>query len=374
MTDYQKMLKCLDPFDLKDCFIAGGAVLSRVTKTNINDWDIYPKSKDSAVDICIKLLSDGAYVVNVTDRAITFKHNNHTNLKGERSIIQVMTFGSFDSPETIFDAFDFTVCMGAYDCDNKEYFFSDYFWPDVASKTLRFNPNTKFPLASQIRVSKYREKGFFIGKGESAKIALAVSAKGIPSSWGELESQLGGVYGKSLKLQTEGVEFSLDKAFEVLSDLDSHVTISNEEDFSWVSDQEIEALIKYEPVVLYNGWQVQGETVVKFYIDDRVAKLGVEIIDRPLDECPVRFVKAYKYVKLCEGGYQGAVYSGHHNGVVYRPFEKTSYEMYPYLFSYIKPKEHTSGIQCEVKIPIEDLVEVHCDKYISKSIIMGDIE
>lgn len=373
MTDYQKMLKYLDPFDIKGCFIAGGAVLSRVTKTEINDWDVYPKSKDAAVDTCIQLMSDGAYVVNVTDRAITFKHNNHTNLKGERSIIQVMTFDSFDSPETIFDAFDFTVCMGAYDCDNKEYFFSDYFWPDVAGKTLRFNPNTKFPLASQIRVSKYREKGFFIGKGESAKIALAVSAKGIPSSWDELESQLGGVYGKSLKLQTEGVEFSLDKAFEVLSDLDSHVTMSNGEDFSWVSDQEIEALIKQEPVVLYDGWQVQGETVVKSSIDNRVAELGVDIIDRPLDECPVRFVKAYKYVKPCEGGYQGAVYSGHHNGVVYKPFEKTSYERHPYLFSYIKPTEHTSGIQCDVKIPIEDLVEVHYDKYVSKSIIMGDI-
>lgn len=375
---YEKLLKELDPIGLEGCFIAGGAVLSKVTKTDIADYDIYPKTKKDALEVCLALLDNSSFVVNVTDRAITFKCNYVHSNTGERAIFQVMTFDVFPTAQSIFDFFDFSVCMGACDCDTKEYHFGDTFWPDVASKNIRFNPKTKYPLASMIRLDKYKAKGYYVGKGEASKVALAVAAKGIPTSWEELESQLGGIYGKSIKVQVEGEEFTLDRAYKVLSDLEFNVKYSTEGEFSWVGVDELEILLSEEPLVIYEGgWKVSDGSLVACGFDDRILELpNTSVVEKPMSECPVRFIKAYKYVKPNgDGGYKGAVWSGNHNDVVYKPFEKTVYEKDPYLFTYQKPQDKNhAGLLCEVRIPVEDLVrEDYGNKYISKSIIMGEI-
>lgn len=375
-------LRKLDPTGLCGCYIAGGAVLSRVTKTEIADWDIYPKTKEAALDICLTLLEDNCFVLNITDRAITFKSNNLVADNGERQILQVMTFGVFPTTQSIFNFFDFSVCMGAYDCDSEEYTFSDDFWPDVASKTLRFNPSTKYPLASLIRLGKYRKKGYEIGKGETAKIALAVADKGVPTSWEELESQLGGVYGKSIKiLAGEDKEFTLEKAYEILSDLEYNLEYFDEDVFDWVKEDELEVIFSEEPLVVYTGdsgdWIVEGSALEPFSVDERIFELpNTNFVEKPLSECPVKFIKAYKQVREDDkGDLIGAVYTGNHNGVIYRPFEKTSYDKEPYLFSYVKPQTLPFGkikfFQHEVMIPAEDLVKEQYGKYISKSMILG---
>jgi len=388
-----KNLRELDPIGLEGCFIAGGAVLSRVTKAEVVDWDIYPKTKEAALDICLTLVDNGCFVLNITDRAITFKSNYLIADNGERQTLQVMTFDVFPTAQDIFDFFDFTVCMGAYDCDTKDYTFEESFWPDVASKTLRFNPKTKYPLASLIRLGKYRKKGYEIGKGETAKVALAVASKGLPTSWEELESQLGGVYGKSIKVLTEDEGFTIDRAYEVLSDLEFNVTYSDEGDFTWVTDEELKVILSIEPLVVYGGvqeapndplattlgstsWVVEEGDLVPFACDDNVFDLpNTRVIEKPLSECPVKFIKAYKHLKKdSNGSYVGAVYNGNHNGVTYKPFEKTSYDKDPYLFSYVKkPKVSVNTFVSEVRIPVEDLVSQDSRKYTSKSIIVGEI-
>ena len=100
--------------DLKGCFVAGGEILSIVTKTPVNDYDIYPKSRKDALDILIELINEReCFVVSYSDRAITLKQN--TNMRGEeRPTVQVMIFDTFESAEKIFEFFDFTVCMGAF--------------------------------------------------------------------------------------------------------------------------------------------------------------------------------------------------------------------------------------------------------------------
>lgn len=369
-----KALKELDPVGLSGCFIAGGAVLSRVTKTKVSDWDIYPKTKKDALDACLILLENGCFVLNVTDRAITFKSNYLLKDNGERQTLQVMTFDVFPTAQDIFNFFDFSVCMGAYDCDSKEYHFDENFWPDVASKTLRFNPNTRYPLASLIRIGKYRKKGYEIGKGETAKVALAVASKGLPTSWEELGSQLGGVYGKSIKVIAEG-DFTIDKAYDILSGLEFNLKYSKEDDFSWVGAAELEVILSEEPVVYYEGWKVEDGSLVSSSVADSVFDLpNTSIIEKPLSECPIKYIKAWKYVKSKgDGTYEGAVWTGNHNGVVYKPFQKTLYEKEPYLFAYVKPQNNHKGLACEVRLPVEDLVKEEFGKYITKSIIMGDI-
>lgn len=380
-----KRIKPLGELSVSGCFVAGGAVLSRVTKSEIADYDLYPKSKESAISLCAELLDQGAYVVNLSDRAITFKHNKLHNKVGERVIIQVMTFDTFETPEKIFEFFDFSVCMGAFDCDSEEYTFHEDFWPDVTSKTLRFNPKTNFPLASLIRTQKYNTKGYVCGKGEMAKVALAVADRGLPESWEDLETLIGGVYGKALKLDAGEEEFTLEKAYEVLGDLEVSLVEDFEEDWGFIKEDTLEMIFSEDTYTIYetNNLQfvVKGEALVTApEVDSGLEEfLGDRVSFKPLSESPVKYLVAYKQLtKTSPEEYIGGVWTGNHNGVTYSPFQKTCYDKEPYLFSYQNPKYLQKGKPwAEVKIPVEDLVDngvfADAQKYTSKSMILGEI-
>lgn len=234
------------PFRLKGCYLAGGAILSVVTKKEVSDYDIYPKSKENLIDIFFHLEDEDCFVVNVSDRAITWKSNSVTNDKGERAIIQVMTFDNFDNPAKIFDFFDFSVCMGAFDTDTNEYHFHPDFWPSVSSRTLYFNPNTRYPLNSAIRVGKYTAKGYYLPKAESIKMSLSVINNGMPSSWDELENAIGGTYGKSVKINSEGKDFSYQNALELLDSMSLDFDYQDE-DYSDINAEILEQYISEGP-------------------------------------------------------------------------------------------------------------------------------
>lgn len=209
------------PFgSLEKCYIAGGAILSTVTKTDIVDYDIYPKTKKDAIDIIVFLLEEDCFVLNLSDRAVTLKCNSIKNENDERVIVQVMMFDDFETPEKIFEFFDFSVCMGAFDCDSKEYIFHKDFWVDVASKTLRFNPKTKFPLNSMMRISKYRNKGYILPTSEMIRMSLTLMQSNMPTSWDDLEKVIGGTYGRQVKLHTKDLKFSVENAIQFFDDLD----------------------------------------------------------------------------------------------------------------------------------------------------------
>lgn len=237
---------------LSGCYVAGGCILSLATRTDINDYDVYPKSKDALIEIVETLLDDGCFVVNISDKAITFKTNNILNSKKERAIIQVMTYDSFETPQKIFENFDFTVCMGAYDCDTKEYTFDPNFYPDIASKSLRVNTKTKFPLNSLLRVNKYHSKGFFISKAELIKLSLAILEKGMPTSWEQIETEIGGTYGRELQLSHEGLEFNLENLISVLdtlSDADFSILEYDKADqYSEIDSDTLLAISKIKPL------------------------------------------------------------------------------------------------------------------------------
>jgi hypothetical protein len=207
------------PFSVPGCYLAGGAILSTVTKTEISDYDLYPKSKEAMITLFYILQESNCFVVNYSDRAVTWKCNDVVKDNGERGIIQVMTFDTFENPEKIFDFFDFSVCMGAFDTDTLEYHFHKDFWPSVASRTLYFNPKTKYPLNSLTRVSKYTSKGYHLPKTQSIKMSLAVINSGMPTSWEELEAAIGGSYGRQIKIMVTDKEFSYEAALEILGDL-----------------------------------------------------------------------------------------------------------------------------------------------------------
>ena len=98
------------------------------------------------------------YVISKTNKAIMYSERVH-NID---ILVQCIYFKYFENPEKIFETFDFTICMAAFDFDTEEFVFHDDFFRNNMSKTLRFNPNTAYPIVSALRIEKYKNKCFKI--------------------------------------------------------------------------------------------------------------------------------------------------------------------------------------------------------------------
>lgn len=195
---------------LKGCYVAGGAITSTFTNRPIVDVDIYPKSW-AALEGAIQWAFDsGLWCVFASNRAMTF-----TSKKEDAPNVQIMTFDEFATSQKIFEAFDFTCCMGAYDLDTGSFEQHENFLLHCAQRFLSFNPLTRFPYASAWRVRKYEEKSFTIGKMEFHKILMACAEKPI-RSWDDLKEQVGGVYGEAFDIP-DGEEFSVAAAHRAMS-------------------------------------------------------------------------------------------------------------------------------------------------------------
>jgi len=201
-------------------FAAGGAVTSVFTNTEINDVDVYFKTKEDFERAVEGAYEDGLWCVSTSKRAVTFADANN--------IIQFMYFDFFSTAQDIFKAFDYTVVMGAFDYDSGEFVLHDDFLKHNAQRFLRFNAGTRYPLASATRVLKYQGRGYTIGRGDVLKIALACRGVKI-DSWEDLKDQIGGAYGEKVLLGSAGQEFSLSAAIDAL-------TVSDDGADLWVAN------------------------------------------------------------------------------------------------------------------------------------------
>lgn len=216
------------PLRFDDAFVAGGAVTSVFTGVNINDVDVYFKSRRAFETGVYQAYEDGLRCVAASKRAVTFAQGNQ--------IAQLMHFDYFPTAPDIFAAFDFTICMGALDLDacvkshwdgirlvtegeehpDSGFIFHPDFLKHNSQRFLKFNAGTRYPLASATRVLKYQQRGYTIGKGDIMKIALAVRGVKI-DNWDDLKDQIGGAYGDKVVLGNEDTPFTLDAAIEALT-------------------------------------------------------------------------------------------------------------------------------------------------------------
>lgn len=351
--------------DLPGCFIAGGAVLSAATKTETNDYDVYPKSNKSMIDAFYRLFDDSCYVVNISDRAVTFKSNTITNGKGERAVIQVMTYEEFPTAEKIFEHFDFTVCMGAFDCDTKTHTFHPDFYPDIASKTLRFNPRTRYPLNSLLRLTKYTAKGFFISKPEHIRMILTTISRGMPTTWQELESQIGGTYGREISLRCgEDKPFTLDAALEMLADISS---------FTFYEQQNELSEVESKPEYLKDLFSTSTKSVVVnsdgnyFIVDPETMVVQRQLVGIKPVNCVVlngTRLKGYKILKdNKDGTYGPGLYNTYGKKVVYALGQETIENNNPYLFVFstidtAKSRASRDRLLFEVSYDAADLKQI----------------
>lgn len=194
-----------------NCFLAGGAITSIFTRQEINDFDIYFRRAEDAFSF---ILDNGGWTIMETDKAFTIKH--------KKEMLQAIFFKYFSAAEEIFESFDFTVCMGAYDFQSEEFVLHEDFLKDNASRRLVFNSKTNFPLISALRVEKYKGKGYSISKKEFVKILLGISNLKI-DSYEKLKVHVGGMYGDDI---THLLNISEEKPFnleEITATMDNDI-------------------------------------------------------------------------------------------------------------------------------------------------------
>lgn len=210
MADYSAEARLIlaAAYPIKGAFCAGGAVTSVFTGNKINDVDVYFKSREAFELAVCQAYEDAFWCVASSKRAVTFSDNGR--------IVQLMHFDFFPTAADIFKAFDYTIVMGAYDYDAKDFVFHDDFLKHNSQRFLRFNHGTRFPLASATRVLKYQQRGYTIGKGDMLKIVMACRGVTI-NTWEQFKDQIGGAYGDKVVFGREDTPFTIEAAIEALA-------------------------------------------------------------------------------------------------------------------------------------------------------------
>ncbi len=260
------------------CIIAGGAITSVFTNTEINDYDIYFRSKEDFTKIFQEIYEqygdytpeydlgfDEAIAAVVTSKALLL-------FKGDTKI-QFIVNDFYQTPEQIFEHFDFSCCMGALTMQDETFVLHEDFLKHNAQKYLSFNPATLYPLVSALRVQKYKDKGYNISKAQMLRVLLAVNAKDI-SSWEVLLDEIGGMYGTPPdEIFDTTKDFNLDLAMEQLEN--AKITEKMQPNCS-VGAKEIAKVIKHaftdEYLKKLDLWHSIPEEVDDFFSNLDVAK------------------------------------------------------------------------------------------------------
>ena len=279
-SEYTTLIKLIDSNLVMDCLVrynvvlAGGCINSLFTNAPVHDLDLY----FSNIDDLLSFVSD-CYMakrmtsIHLTDKSITFK--------AEDIIYQCIYFKYFDNIKDIFNSFDFTVCMGAFDFRTGKFVFDKNFFRDVAKRNLVFNMNTDYPIVSELRIEKYINKGYTISNKERLKILFSVSQLEI-NDYKSFKSHIGGMYGSSFNdsiTLNDDEEFSmelminkLDKVDEIGNEnLDNGLFTIYTRDDLWETLHLINKKRKIFKIV-NRFYEVMGNSISEFYPTDEDLK------------------------------------------------------------------------------------------------------
>lgn len=148
--------------------------------------------------------------IGMTDKSIMFSGTD------SNPVMQCICFDTFATTQDIFDKFDFTINMGAFNFAEEVWEFDKRFMKHIAQKVLVLNPNTDYPIISMLRSDKYRARGYTISRRETMKLGVACSGLKI-ETWGDAKAHLSGMYGTNLEqLFNEKKPFSFELLFDKL--------------------------------------------------------------------------------------------------------------------------------------------------------------
>ena len=221
-----------------NCYIAGGAITSLFTGKEINDIDVYFKSKSELFKFLTEEM-DREYIVYVTKKAITYKTSNSET-------VQFVFMNYYDEAKDIFNDFDFTINMGAFDIQKDKFVLHKDFLKDNVNRRIVFNTSTAFPLVSGTRIRKYIMKGYEIDSLELTKILLTVNNLKI-NSFDNLEKHLGGMYGENILQFTKEEK---EKEFNLANVIDKLNRYYDEEHEFVRENAEMDSILNIEDSIL----------------------------------------------------------------------------------------------------------------------------
>lgn len=194
---YSIVKQCLDQvadqvysnFILNNCIIAGGCIVSEINNRGYNDIDVFFKNLKAA-RLFLKGLgvSESQYTIieekgenprieindsyccrvsNATKNSITF----------DKSKCQFI-FVNIGSPSYIMNMFDLDHVKSYIDCETKKIHFTPEAITSMASKSIQFSRNLKYPIKSFSRAIKYSSRGFQISYAEYLWIITKIIEKG----------------------------------------------------------------------------------------------------------------------------------------------------------------------------------------------------
>ena len=345
-----------------DCYIAGGAITSLFTGTEINDIDIYFKTKEELFK-CLCEHFECEYIIYISKKAITFRLSN-------QETVQLVFMNYYNKAKDIFKDFDFTINMGAFDIKKDKFVLHEDFLKDNVRKKLIINTDTAFPFVTGNRILKYQKKGYTIDSLQMTKLMLTISKKNI-RTYETLEKQLGGMYGENileLSKEDKKKKFSLDNIIDKLN----HYYEENHEFKRINDDMDKITSVDYDTL----RWQILLDYKIPYLIYKNVYYMAIDgdknkKVDKDrIEEYSSYFIKSkgitekfanlqkmilYKFVKRKDGRYfsfydedyeyvKGKIQKPRGNDYLYlRKFEELPYATYA--------NDHNRAIlKCEVSI------------------------
>lgn len=208
--------------DKGGCYIAGGALtcIASGKHDEINDYDFYFPSVEAAVEAIRYMKEYNTHVTFVSDKSISYQKDGID--------IQFIYTDFYPKAIDIFEHFDFTVNMVAYDCRDNSLTTHENFWLHLSQRYLSINTKTKFPIITNLRIDKYKQRGFKTSRTQMVKLSLAISSLNI-NSWEEAKAQMGNTYGLTLAdfNNIKNTPFNLEALFECIDRISEDVGCNN---------------------------------------------------------------------------------------------------------------------------------------------------
>lgn len=213
-SSFQQLIshhKCVTPIEyileiLPKChsngpWVAGGSLLRTLTGESFldGDIDVFFQNKQQFENYVYELVSNSSSDEphndhnDRTNKHYIVKHRTptewHTTIVleylGREWKIQCVKFIYFNCIESLFNSFDFDICMLAYDGES---LFSDNQTLDAIKNKKIALRNIKYPAVTLYRLVKYMRRGYDISDSDVQLIVKSLNKKGLKGLNGLIES------------------------------------------------------------------------------------------------------------------------------------------------------------------------------------------
>jgi hypothetical protein len=197
--------------------LAGGAMTSYFSSSEISDFDLYFESKEMLDKFIFTLPSNFDAQYFITDKSMTIKSQGIIlqliYYKFHPKDRELVDWYQVSSCESIFKSFDFTINMCAYSFHSKIIVHHRDFFKHLGQRKLMFWKGTDYPLVSALRLDKYSFRGYSAPLSEKLKVYSEISKIDLSSSE-KLIEHIGSMYGLKVKKLKEQLEKKLGEGWE----------------------------------------------------------------------------------------------------------------------------------------------------------------